>query len=594
VFSVAQDSLIEQNEIQLQQRATYIYNFTKYIEWEGLNKRKSFTIGVYHANESELVKVLREYYASKSIKGKPVEVLHFKTLGEIVDTDILYFKEKSGVVIENILPTMYRNNTLVIAEGYPFRQSMVNFIEIDNEFHFEINKLKINKAQLLVDPALLEFSIQSTADWKVIYDQLQEEKSVVESQKVELDKLGDEIIEQELELKVQNEKLKLTLADVKVKQQLLYKQDSTIQLKNDEIFAQLSKLGLLNRDVQKQLLINEELSGVFEKQEKGIADQGKEILSQNQKISDQNQILIERKQEIGIQEDEIKDQKKVLNKQLSQIEEQRLVMYAFITLIVFAVIFIFFMYRSNRRRKISEKNLYLKNIELSSLNDSLDSFTYRVSHDLKAPVLNVKNMIVMLQEHTKSTESPLVPRIVSNLSLSANRLESTIVDLLQLTRIERIDEVKSMIRVKDVLQGLLPDFENELAEINGVIDVSLLGDQEIYASDVEMTSIFQNLITNSIKYRSANRPLLIKISSSSSIDNLTLTYVDNGKGIDLVKNEGKLFAMFERFTSDRNVSGTGVGMYIIKKLVEKNRGSVRLESQLDNGLTYTIDLLRNK
>ena len=106
----------------------------------------------------------------------------------------------------------------------------------------------------------------------------------------------------------------------------------------------------------------------------------------------------------------------------------------------------------------------------------------------------------------------------------------------------------------------------------------------------EIVSIFQNLITNSIKYRKRDQQLEIAVSSQQQNNRLEICFSDNGQGIDLKEFEGKLFGMFQRFTADSGISGTGVGMYIIKKLVDKNNGNIALKSEPNKGLAYRIEL----
>ena len=105
-----------------------------------------------------------------------------------------------------------------------------------------------------------------------------------------------------------------------------------------------------------------------------------------------------------------------------------------------------------------------------------------------------------------------------------------------------------------------------------------------------MVSVLQNLLTNSIKYRRLDVPLVIKVATYDENGTMKVDYRDNGQGIDLKQFEGKLFSMFQRFTSDQSISGTGVGMYIIKRLIDKNNGKVKLESEPNKGLRYLITL----
>ncbi len=579
----AQDNASEQEQIKNKQRVSYIYNFTKYIDWEELDTKTEFVIGILGKNSTDLVHEFEATAQQKKIKGLPVVIKHFSTIEEITPTNILYLNKKDDYLLMSILDRLYFNHCLLVTEGYPFRVSMINFIEIDDEFHFEIGQEKIRRAELLVDPALLSFSIQSTADWNLLYNRLQEEKKTVSDQDVELKKLNEEIDQQKKEIKNQENKLRATLDEIEVQNLLISDKEKIIAQQKEEVKNQLKRLQSLAKEIVKNEDVNNQLLATFELQYENLANQKKELSQQNKTLENQ-------KDEIRNKEQKIKLQNDTLAIQVGEIKQQRITLYIFLAFIIFAIIFIFYMYRANKRRKESEQKLHLRNQELISLNKSLDSFTYRVSHDLKAPIINVKNMISMLEEFTDNSQNPLLPEIFSNLHSSTNRLESTIIDMLKLTRIERIEETKSLISPQEIIDSLIPTYHNELQQINAEFINQINSSTIVYASDIELKSIFQNLITNSIKYRHAERLLKIEISAQITNKVCTITYRDNGVGIDLKKFEDKLFNMFERFNTNSTIEGTGVGMYIIKKLVETNNGTIDLNSAPDKGLTYQISL----
>jgi signal transduction histidine kinase len=577
----AQDN--EQEKIKNKQRVSYIYNFTKYIDWENLDSQSEFVIGILGENNAALVNEFNEIASQKKIKNLPVVIKTFGSAEEITPTNILYLNKKDNYELTPLLEQLYYNHCLLVTEGYPFRVSMINFIEIDDEFHFEISQEKINRAALLVDPALLTFSIQSTADWNLLYDRLLEEKKTVQDQELELKKLNEEIIIQKEEIENQENQLSATLAEIEVQKLLLDDQENVISQQKKDINKQLQRLQALAISIAENEKANKDLLKTFEKQYANIVDQEREL-------TEQYEILKHQKNEIEAQERKIQSQKSTLDIQGGEIKQQRLTLYIFLAFLIFAIFFLFYMYRANKRRKESEHKLHLRNEELIALNKSLDSFTYRVSHDLKAPIINVKNMISMLQEFVDQSANPMLPDIFSNLNASTDRLENTIIDMLHLTRIERIEEAKSIITPKAVLDKIIPDYHGELQQINGQLTNQIGADIQIYASDIELKSIFQNLITNSIKYRHPDRPLKINVQASVKNSICTIVYADNGIGIDLKKFEGKLFNMFERFNKDTKIEGTGVGMYIINKLVETNKGKIELNSTVGKGLTYHISL----
>lgn len=572
---------IDTEKIRNKQRVSYVYNFTNYIDWEQIESNTIFKIGILGTEEEDLIKEFKTVAAKKTIKSLPVAIKSFQSIESIEPTHILYLNAKYDYDINQILALSYLNNCLLITEGYPFQISMINFIELDNEFHFEMSEGKINRAQLLVDPALASFSIRSTADWNLLYDKLQNEKSTVKEQKVELDRLGVKIKEQKQEIVNQQEQLQQTINEIENQQLLLSKQEKIILEKNNAINKQVNRLTMLTKKIEEQLKINKNLVEVFQNQQDSIFNQQEKINTQNATLSAQNEAINQKELEIAQKNDTLKIK-------LSEIEQQRFLLYMSVAFIILIISFSIIVYRSYIRRKKSEQALQVKNKELIALNRSLDSFTYRVSHDLKAPVINVQNMIKMLEKFTDKSAHPMTEKIFENLHLSSNRLQQMITDLLELTRIERVKEQKTSFELHKLTTEIADEFKDEIKTINGKLEINISTDLTLYASTVEIGSIFRNLLTNSIKYRAKERNLSVKIDAQVVQKECKITYQDNGTGIDIAKFKDKLFGMFERFSSDSKIAGTGVGMYIIKKMVDNNEGTIELDSELGNGLVYTF------
>lgn len=578
ISSYSQD---QTEAVKNKQRVNYIYNFTKYITWENLEHQNEFTIALLGEKDEALFQEFSQTAATKQIKGLDVRIKSIQSKSEIENLDILYIYKNFDIDLDPVLEKMYTNNALLVTEGFPFHESMINFIEIDEDFQFEINEDKINRATLLIDPALKEFSIQSTVDWDKLYNRLQKEIATVQDQQEELQKLALKIEQQKKNIEAQEQKLNETLEDLRNKNSLVRQRDIEIQKQQTEIQKQLKKLERLLADIDVQTEANEKLKQTYE-------DQLNNVNLQAGKLSEQEDLLSENVAEIEGQKSRISEQNKILGEQLTQLEQQQLISWISIIFGVLAIVFIVFMFRSNKRRRKSEQSLQQKNQQLIELNDSLDSFTYRVSHDLKAPIVNMKTMIGMLNEYSDKDANPILPELFENLDMSTDRLENTVTDMLELTRIQRVEEAKSEVNIQTIFDDLIAQYRGELDKIGAEVKVNL--DQKlIFASQVELNSIFQNMFTNSIKYRTKETPLIISIASSLNKNQCNLVYKDNGQGIDLKRHEKKLFNMFQRFTADSSIEGTGVGMYIIKKLISKNNGDVKIESEPLKGLTYIIN-----
>ncbi|MDG1331313.1 MAG: YfiR/HmsC family protein [Crocinitomicaceae bacterium] len=568
--------------IRNKQRVNYIYNVTEYITWSNIGDNSSFTVGVYGEDKDAMIKEFRKVALRKRIKNLPVQVVNITSVEGIKDIDILYIHKKSGVNLDAVLPKLALSEILLVSENYPFQASMINFMDFENELHFEVNEKQINDAGLLVSPQLLTFSIQQQKDWEEIFTQLEEEQNKIEVQTNKLESLNKEIDLQKARLDAQRDQ-------IRAQQRSLISQEGDISEKQEELSRKLSEIAQQKRELSNlQELINRQndeafrLTNTLEQQEDSIQIRKRELLQQRHKMSEQEESILNQSEAINEQDAEI-------NSQLEKMRSQGLLIYLFAGIIILILALIFFAWREYRRKKRSEEEVRTQNKKLIALNESLDSFVYRVSHDLKAPVINVKNMITMLKEHTNEEEASLVPKIIENLELSSNRLDLTITDLLELSRIEKVDEIRDEIQIEEVFHSILPEYQVELNKIGAKVELSFK-DNGTYSSFSEMASVLQNLLTNSIKYRRKDTLLVVEISTYDKNGQTNIDYRDNGQGIDLKQFEGKLFSMFQRFTSDQSISGTGVGMYIIKRLIDKNNGTVKLESQLNKGLRYLITL----
>lgn len=579
VTSLAQADITEKESIRNKQRVNYIYNFTEFITWK--EAHDPFVIGIFGTDEKALVDEFKKSADKRKVKGSAVKILHFQTSDEIKPTQILFVHKIHGVDLEKILNKMYVNNTLLVTEDYQFGESMINFMEFGEEFHFSVNSKQLREAGLLVAPRLLNYSIQEQKDWDEIYQRLTEERNLIDDQSKELIRLQSLVSQQEERLKSQGARI--------IKQQnLLNGQKDKIDRQKKELDRQIGQVQIQKGQLNALLA---EIQGARLKSDEVISElayQREKFRQRQNKVREQLRTLGEQEKRLKSQQSSISSQEEQLSTQLEKIERQGYLIYAFAFLFILIVVLAFFVRREYKRKRRSEHRVKQQNARLVALNESLDSFVYRVSHDLKAPVINVKNMINMLKEYQGSGDDQMIGEIIKNLDVSSGRLETTITDLLELSRMERVRENKENVSIRDVWNALIHEYSSSLEEIGGTVVTNINRSDVCHVSRAEITSILQNLLTNSIKYRSPNLNLEIVISTEQKNGELLLTYSDNGRGLDLERAEGKLFEMFQRFTDDVTITGTGVGMYIIKKLIDKNGGRVKLSSEPGQGLTYFI------
>jgi signal transduction histidine kinase len=231
-------------------------------------------------------------------------------------------------------------------------------------------------------------------------------------------------------------------------------------------------------------------------------------------------------------------------------------------------------------------NAMADNLE-KKIND-LDNFIYTASHDLKAPISNIEALIAVLPDEinqdTQNKEGFL--EIMKLINSSVDRFKYTIQDLTDIARVQKnisedIVNVDFAIIIDEVNVLLRKDIDDTQAIIN--LDISDVA--TIKYSLRDMRSVIYNLISNALKYRHPDRLPVISVKSGLVDGFVFLKVQDNGLGIPHDK-VGQIFTMFKRFHD--HVEGTGVGLYIVKRIIENNGGKIMVDSELGKGTAFTI------
>jgi light-regulated signal transduction histidine kinase (bacteriophytochrome) len=230
------------------------------------------------------------------------------------------------------------------------------------------------------------------------------------------------------------------------------------------------------------------------------------------------------------------------------------------------------------------------NRELERSNAELDSFAYVASHDLKEPLRGIHNYAVFLMEdYGKSLPEDAIEKLSTMIRLS-QRLESLIDALLQFSRVGRIDLSVQRTDLNELVQDAISLLKPRL-ELNKV-EVRIVSDLPTITCDqVHIVEVFNNLISNAMKYNDKDEKW-IEIGSvpSDQEDYVTLFVRDNGIGIR-EKHYDTIFKIFKRLHGrDSYGGGTGAGLTIVKKIVERHEGTIRVDSQYGQGTTFYFTL----
>jgi len=242
--------------------------------------------------------------------------------------------------------------------------------------------------------------------------------------------------------------------------------------------------------------------------------------------------------------------------------------------------------------EISEKVNANKKIEdqlaeLKKVNNDLDNFVYTASHDLKAPISNIEGLMNALtksfSEETRSKAQ--VKKIVDMIFLSIGRFKTTIGDLSDITKIEKtFQEDQQLLDLDDILTDVKVSIGKYIDEHKAKI-ISDCNQTKIFFSKKNLKSILYNLISNAIKYKDLKRTPVIHIYCREEEEYLVLIVEDNGLGIPADRIP-LIFEMFKRLHS--HVDGSGIGLFIVKRIVENAQGKIEVESELGKGSAFKI------
>jgi len=235
----------------------------------------------------------------------------------------------------------------------------------------------------------------------------------------------------------------------------------------------------------------------------------------------------------------------------------------------------------SRRQELSRSNA-----ELSHLNRELESFSYSVSHDLRAPLRHIDGFARILKEEYAKELSPEAQRYLDRVLQGANHMGQLVDDLLNLARIGR----KEMVLEATKLGDLAGQAWAEVGQAEGRrIEWRMAPLPEVKCDPGLLKLVFSNLLSNAVKFTRNREPAVIEVGACE-IQGVTAFFVrDNGVGFDK-KYADKLFGVFQRLHRQEDFEGTGVGLATVQRIVHRHGGDIWAESAPDQGATFFFTL----
>jgi len=237
---------------------------------------------------------------------------------------------------------------------------------------------------------------------------------------------------------------------------------------------------------------------------------------------------------------------------------------------------------SERKKQEEEKSSLIK--QLVNQNNDLLQFSYIASHNLRGPVATLLGLIHLIEKEEKPSD---IKAISSHLLYSTRKLDDVIVDLTKILETRDLHSLpKENTSLSEIIDNIKKTLFLHLQNNNAEIITDFSAVDLFFTIKTYLYSILYNLISNGLKYRSPDRPVIIKISSFKTDTTIGIVISDNGLGLELEKFKHKLFKLYQRFHS--HVDGKGLGLYLVKTQTIALGGEIEVDSIVGEGTTFTI------
>lgn len=241
--------------------------------------------------------------------------------------------------------------------------------------------------------------------------------------------------------------------------------------------------------------------------------------------------------------------------------------------------------------------LELKNRDLVNMNIELQSFAYISSHDLQEPLRKIQTFASRLADLDEQNISANAKTYLNRIEFSAKKMQNLIQDLLTYSRANSADRIFTKIKIDEIAEEVISDFSDRIEEKNAIVEYHDLGEATLI--QFQFRQLLHNLVENALKFSRPGVPPKVKISvkkvDGKSLPNAEfkdkkyhhLRVSDNGIGFELVYKE-KIFEVFQRLNTESEYRGTGIGLAIVKKIVENHKGFITVDSEKGKGSVFNI------
>lgn len=240
--------------------------------------------------------------------------------------------------------------------------------------------------------------------------------------------------------------------------------------------------------------------------------------------------------------------------------------------------------------KIAEEEREQLIRDLKSQNEELQRFAYIISHNLRAPIVNISSLLELYNTNDPSDIEN--EEIIGNLKISTDILNDTLKDLIEVVSIKKnkIPKIEN-VNFNELTHRVLTSLANQIKESGAIISKDFSACESISYIFAHLENFIINLTTNALKYKHPNRVPKISIKTYKDDDGfVVLEFSDNGIGIDLDRYGDRIFGLYQRFHS--HVEGKGLGLYLVREQIRAHDGNLKIKSKVGEGTVFKI-FLRN-
>jgi PAS domain S-box-containing protein len=239
---------------------------------------------------------------------------------------------------------------------------------------------------------------------------------------------------------------------------------------------------------------------------------------------------------------------------------------------------------SERKQAEAEREALI--LELESKNAELEQFTYTVSHDLKSPLVTIRGFIGYLEKDIQSGDQERIQSDIARIIASTDKMQALLRELLELSRIGRVKNPSEVIPFNTIVEDALKLIDGQLS--SNALRIEIMPDMpSVYGDHLRLAEAVQNLLDNAIKFSRQRDDPYIEVGVRTERRENIFYVRDNGIGISPAYHE-RVFGLFNKL--DSSAEGTGIGLALVKRIIEVHGGRIWIESEGSNGTTFCFTL----